>query len=119
MSADTGEAEIAATWRLSDGFHFAHRDRELQSQPDGPAAAKGMAVTAIGVQVRAGPRLDGLTFIGGISQLALFGGEASSRGEIAFTIPPGQPPLAALLDTTLLIVVLWIVSAKLSVQLAL
>src|SRR5690348_7914732 len=53
------------------------------------------------------------------AQLALLGGNSASGGKVALAVLPGQVPLALLLDTPFLIVVLRVVSAALPVQFAL
>ena len=52
-------------------------------------------------------------------ELAFLVGQSSPRGEIPFAILPGEASLAVLLDTSLFVVVLWIVGTTLAVQLAL
>src|SRR6266446_1172602 len=52
-------------------------------------------------------------------QLAFLVGEAASRGKVALALLPDKVLLAMLLDTTFLIVVLWVGGAALAVEFAL
>src|SRR5260370_8075205 len=52
------------------------------------------------------------------SQLALFVGKASRRGEVAFAVFADKAPLATVLNSAFLVEVLRVVGAPLAVQLA-
>ena len=71
MMHASGSAKSPRVGRTPTAFISATGDRKLQAQRDGPAAVVGVAVTAVGVQVGAGPRLQRLACVGRVGELSL------------------------------------------------
>ena len=91
MMRASGSPKSPRVGRTPTAFISATGDGKLQPQIDRPAAAVGVAVAAVGVQVGAGPRLQRLARVGRVGELAFLRGRGGveRRQRLAVRRRPG------------------------------